>query len=63
MSQRVSWFIPIILCRSVEKTSKQKPSKEMRGKIARGCYDGKEICFWKGKWEVFFHLELWHWED
>lgn len=68
VSQRVSLFIPIILCRSVEKRRllSSKLSKEMRGKrgkIARGCYKGKEICFWEGKWEVFFHVELWYWED
>lgn len=40
-----------------------RPHKEMREKIARGYYEGKEICFWEGKWEVFFHVELWHWED
>lgn len=65
VSQRVSWFIPIILHRSVEKRRllSSRPSKEMRGKIARGCYEGKEIHFWEGKWDMFFLVELWHWED
>lgn len=63
VSQRVSWFLPLILCHSVEKRRllSSKPSKEMRGKITSGCYKGKELCFWEGKWEVFFHVELGHW--